>query len=125
MTTVLAALMSDPRQAISEDRIICLHCGRLYRQLTNTHLRGHGTTSSEYKARFGYNRRRPLMALSLRRAYAERAVRMGLATLIRQRPILAEPSLRRRGGMRSIALEEHLTRRETQQRVALGRVHVV
>jgi hypothetical protein len=42
-------------------------------------------------------------------------VRNGLAARIRQRPILARPELRRRGGARTIALEELLTRREVRQ----------
>ena len=45
----------------------------------------------------------------------------GLAARIRQRPILLEPELRRRGGTRSISLEELLTRREIRQREAVQR----
>jgi hypothetical protein len=114
--TPAATLLADPRQAIGEESIVCLICGGVFRQLTNTHLRSHRTTAAEYKLRFGYNRRRPLMARSLRRIYAERAVRSGLAARIRRRPIVAEPELRRRGGARPIALEEFLTRREVHQR---------
>jgi ROS/MUCR transcriptional regulator protein len=117
----LGELRRDPRQAIRDDAIICLICGRPFRQLTNTHLHGHGTTAIGYKARFGYNRRRPLMALSLRQKYAARAVATGLAARIRRRPILAEPELRRRGGARPIALEEFLTRREAQLRAREAR----
>lgn len=113
---LLAGLRADPRRAISEDTIVCLVCGAPFRQLTNTHLRSHRITAAEYKRNFGYNRRRPLMALSLRRVYAERAVKSGLATRIRHRPIVTEPELRRRGGSRPIALEEFLTRREAQLR---------
>jgi len=112
----LVRLRRDPRQAIGDEAIVCLVCGRPFRQLTNTHLRSHGLASTEYKRQFGYNRRRPLMALSLRKAYAERAVETGLAARIRRRPIVLEPELRRRGGARPIALEEHLTRREAQLR---------
>ena len=112
----LADLRRDPRQAIGEEAIACLICGRLLRQLTNTHLRADGTTALEYKRRFGYNRRRPLMALSLRRAYSSRAVASGLADRIHRRPILVEPELRRRGGARPIALEEYLTRRDARAR---------
>jgi hypothetical protein len=46
-------------------------------------------------------------------------VKVGLASRIRQRPILVRPELRRRGGTRTIALEEVLTRREVRGR---GRV---
>lgn len=112
----LGDLRRDPRLAIREDSITCLICGRQFRQLTNTHLHAHGTTAVGYKSRFGYNRRRPLMALSLRQSYSARAVATGLAGRIRRRPILVEPELRRRGGARPIALEEYLTRRDAQLR---------
>jgi len=113
----LDALRADPRQAIQEEGIVCLLCRRVFRQLTNTHLKAHLITPAEYKALFGYNRGRPLMCLALLRLYAERAVRAGLAAFIRQRPILSEPELRRRGGARPIALEERLTRREAWLKV--------
>jgi len=112
----LSVLRADPRRAIEEDSIRCLMCGGSFRQLTNTHLRWHGTTAADYKSCFGYNRGRPLMCLELARLYAERARRSGLAARIRQRPILVEPELRRRGGTRPIALEELLTRREARRR---------
>ena len=113
----LATLCADPRRAIREEGIVCLVCGGLFRQLTNSHLRCHRTTSSEYKLRFGYNRGRPLMARALRRLYVERAIRSALASRIRQRPIVSQPELRRRGGARPMALEERLTRREVRQRL--------
>jgi predicted transcriptional regulator len=111
----LSGLRADPRQAVQQDSIHCLVCGGGFRQLTNTHLRGHGLTADEYKRRFGYNRGRPLMCRALRSLYSDRAVRNGLASRIRQRPILARPELRRRGGARMIALEELLTRREARR----------
>lgn len=113
----LAGLRADPRQAVQQDSIRCLVCGESFRQLTNTHLRSHRLVADEYKRRFGYNRGRPLMCLALSRLYTERAVRNGLAARIRQRPILVRPELRRRGGARTIALEELLTRREVRRRV--------
>lgn len=108
----LRALVEDPRQAIQERWIVCLICGQPFRQLTNTHLRSHGTTALAYRQRFGYNFRRPLMSRTLLRLYTERAIRFGLAARIRHRPILSEPELRRRGGFGRMALEESLTRRE-------------
>ena len=115
----LAALRADPRQAVEQDVIRCLVCGSAFRQLTNTHLRAHGMSAEAYKRQFGYNRGRPLMCVALQRLYTERAVKIGLASRIRQRPILVRPELRRRGGARTIALEEVLTRREVRGR---GRV---
>jgi predicted transcriptional regulator len=75
----LTALRADPRQAVQEDWIRCLICGRSFRQLTNTHLRSHRSSPAEYKRRFGYNRGRPLMCRALQRLYAERAASAGLA----------------------------------------------
>lgn len=108
----LTAFWKDPRRAIQEGWIVCLICGDLFRHLTNTHLQSHGTTALGYKRRFGYNLRRPLMCGALLRIYRERAVRVGLATRIRHRPIVSDPALRQRGGSRPIAWEEVLTRRE-------------
>ena len=118
---VLATLRRDPRQAIEEERIVCLVCAARFRQLTNTHLRSHHLTAAEYKVRFGYNRGRPLMCRALARLYAQRAIQSGLADRIRSRPILAEPALRRRGGMRPVTLEELLTRRDARRAAEGGR----
>jgi predicted transcriptional regulator len=112
---LLDALRRDPRQAVEDEHIVCLICAARFRQLTNTHLRSHQLTAAEYKVRFGYNRGRPLMCRTLARLYAERAVRNGLADRIRIRPIVAEPALRRRGGMRPVTLEELLTRRDARR----------
>jgi hypothetical protein len=113
---LLSTLRADPRQAVQEDSIRCLVCGGSFRQLTNTHLRVHRLTADEYKQRFGYNRGRPLMCAELCRLYTDRAVKNGLASRIRERPILVRPELRRRGGTRTIALEELLTRRDVRRR---------
>jgi predicted transcriptional regulator len=112
----LRVLHADPRRAIADEHIVCLVCGRALRQITNTHLRLHRISTADYKVRFGYNRGRPLMARKLVQVYAERAVRTGLAARIRLRPIVSQPELRRRGGARSISLEERLTRRDAQRR---------
>ena len=110
---MLATFGGDPRRAIQEDAIICLVCGGPFRQLNNFHLRLHGLTAEAYKQQFGYNLGRPLMCGALKRLYVQRAIQVGLAAAIRRRPILAQPELRRRGGLRPIALEEVLTRRDT------------
>ena len=110
----LAALHRDPRRAVEEQRIVCLICGAGFRQLTNTHLRGHALSALEYKRQFGYNRGRPLMCRVLSRLYAQRAVQSGLASRIRSRPIVARPELRRLCGRRPVTLEELLTRRDAR-----------
>jgi predicted transcriptional regulator len=117
----LARLGHDPRRAIGEDAIICLVCGHPFRQLTNSHLHSHGFTTEAYKRTFGYNARRPLMCRALRRLYAERSVRVGLAARIRERPIVVHPELRAKGGRRALAWEEVLTRFDARLRLAASR----
>src|SRR5262249_35416830 len=117
----LEALRQDPRRAIDAETIVCLICGGRFRQLTNTHLGAHGLTSQAYKDRFGYNPGRARMCDTLRQVYADRAIRVGLAARIRWRPVVAEPELRRRGGIRPITLEERLTRRDLQWRLRTPR----
>ena len=120
--TSLQMLVSDPRLGVREDCIVCLICGARFRQLTNSHLRAHGTGVADYRARFGYNRRRALMCRALRRLYTERAVRVGLAGRILHRPIVETPELRCLGGVRAIALEEQLTRREALRLASAARL---
>ena len=57
----LADLRRDPRQAVREEEIVCLVCGRPSRQITNTHLLSHSLTSSDYKREHGYNPGRAMM----------------------------------------------------------------
>ena len=112
----LTSCRLDPRQAVRDEDIVCLVCGGLFRQLTNTHIASHHMTSVEYKLEHGYNLGRALMCHALRRTYAERAVRTRFADRIRRRPILENPELRRKAGTRPIAREEFLTRQDVQQR---------
>ena len=109
-------LWFDPRGAVRAHHIMCLVCGKCFRQLTNTHLRSHDLTTASYKIRFGYNRRRPLMSQVLLRMYTARAIQTSLASRIRCRPIVSNPELRKLGGHRPIALEEVLARRDAQLR---------
>ena len=113
---MLEALWRDPRRAILDEGIVCLVCGRIFRHLTNTHLAHHGLTSESYKQSFGYNGGRSLMGRAVRQRHADNAVRRGLAQMIRQRPIVADPALRARGGSRIRAREEWLSRRESGRR---------
>src|SRR5262245_45588804 len=110
----------DPRRAVTDEGVVCLVCGRLFRHLTNTHLRNHGFTSEQYKATFGYNVRRALMITSLRSVHARNAIRADLASWIRRRAILEDPMLRRRGGQRVHRAEERLTRQERGQQQAVS-----
>jgi hypothetical protein len=61
------------------------------------------------------------MCDALRHEYARRALDTDLAGKIRQRPIVANPELRRRGGKRSMSLEERLNRSAGLRREARNR----
>jgi hypothetical protein len=87
----LAALHRNPARAIEPDRIICLDCGRSFRQLTNTHLARHGLSAEAYKARWGYPRYEMLACGALRSHYRQRAIATGLATRIRCRRLTPPP----------------------------------
>lgn len=118
VTGAKEAMHNDPRLAIRDQEIVCLVCGRALRQLTNTHLRRHRLSVEGYREAFGYNRGTALMARELRASYRDRAVRVRLATRIRENPLRRDPGLAARGPRRPVRLEEHLNRREAAQRVA-------
>ena len=113
---MLEALWRDPRRAILDEGIVCLVFGRIFQHLTNTHLGHHGLTSESYKQSFSYNGGRSLMGRAVRQRHADNAIRRGLAQMIRRRPIVADPSLRARGGTRLRAREEWLSRRDSGRR---------
>lgn len=114
----LARLRADPRLAVGDDAIVCLACGRAFRQLTNTHLATHGLDAAAYKARYGYNAGRPLMCTALAAFYSDRAKTKRLADRIRSRPLALMPDLRRLGGRREIRHEERLARRAAMRAAA-------
>lgn len=123
MTTAswpLDALRADPRRAISETAIVCLACGRAYRQLTNTHLARHGLSSETYKSTYGYNAGRALMCEALRRVYQARGRRVDAATQLRRRPFREDPGLAALAARRRIRLEERLNRSSAILRASLG-----
>ena len=111
-------MRSDPRLAIRDQEIVCLVCGRAFRQLTNTHLRSHGLSTEEYREAFGYNRGTALMAQELRALYRDRAVRVRLASRIRENPLRRDPGLAAHSPRRAIRLEEQLNRREAARHAA-------
>jgi len=49
-----------PLKSIQRNKVICLECGRAFRQLTNAHLKSHGLTSREYKKKWGLPLKQPL-----------------------------------------------------------------
>jgi len=54
-----------PEKSILKNKIICLECGQEFRMLSPKHLRSHGLTGREYRAKWGFPMRQPLCAKSL------------------------------------------------------------
>jgi len=55
----------DPLKSVQRNKVICLECGKEFRQLSNAHLRSHGLTIKEYRKKWGLPSRFPLAAKSL------------------------------------------------------------
>ena len=68
----------EPSEAIQEDKIVCVECGKEFKTLTHTHLREHGLSSDEYKQKWGIPAKQPLAALSVTQARKTTAERLGL-----------------------------------------------
>lgn len=73
-----------PVKSIQRNKVICLECGRAFRQLTNAHLKSHGLTSREYKKKWGLPLKQPLAAKSLIARRRKLAKEMNLAERLRQ-----------------------------------------
>ena len=103
---VLASLRDAPALALQGDVIVCLDCGRALRQLTNTHLAGHGLTAETYRERWGYPRGEGLLCRDLQAYYRQRAIATGLASRIRQRRLNPQGSLGKR--QRQVAVQRRV-----------------
>ena len=55
----------SPEKSIQKNKIICLECGQEFRMLSPKHLKSHGLTGREYRAKQGFSLRQPLCAKSL------------------------------------------------------------
>ena len=51
--------------SIQRNKVVCLVCGKEFRQLSGKHLATHGLTPKEYKRQFGIPQRQSLSARSL------------------------------------------------------------
>ncbi len=57
----------DPKKAIREKSIVCLESGKSFKILTKRHLAKFGLTPEEYRAKWGYSKRMPLVCKELQR----------------------------------------------------------
>ncbi|MFC1896711.1 MucR family transcriptional regulator [Thermodesulfobacteriota bacterium] len=55
----------DPRKSILKNKIICLECGREFKQLTRRHFAKHEMSPEEYRSKYGFSTRQALAAKSL------------------------------------------------------------
>ena len=60
-----AAPAMNPKDSIKQGSITCLECGKKFKIITKRHLKDHGLTPKEYKAKYGFKARQPLSAKSL------------------------------------------------------------
>jgi predicted transcriptional regulator len=64
---VVTAPTMDPKKAIREKSIICLESGKTFKVLTKRHLAKFGLTPDEYREKWGYAKKLPLVCKELQR----------------------------------------------------------
>lgn len=70
----------DPQKSIREKSIICCVCGKSFKILTKKHLDSHDLTPAEYREKFGYKKKFPLVCKSLQRERRKKMKDMQLWT---------------------------------------------
>ncbi|MGL1862632.1 MAG: MucR family transcriptional regulator [Pseudodesulfovibrio sp.] len=70
----------DPKKAIREKSILCCVCGKSFKILTKKHLSTHELTVDEYREKFGYKKKLPLVCKSLQRERRKKMKEMKLWT---------------------------------------------
>ena len=88
-----------PEKSILKNKIICLECGEEFRMLSPKHLRSHGLTGREYRAKHVFTMRQPLCAKSL----SERRKKAGKARGLPENLRKAIDKRRKSGGAKKKA----------------------
>jgi predicted transcriptional regulator len=73
----------DPRRSIRRNKVICLVCGKEFKQLTSRHLKDHGLSLKEYRRRYGFSARESLAAKTLTNRRKKRARESGLGEMLK------------------------------------------
>jgi len=60
-------MQADAKKALKEKSITCLDCGKSFKIITKKHLASHGLTPDEYRQKWGYKKKMPLVCKSLQR----------------------------------------------------------
>ncbi|SMF36760.1 MucR family transcriptional regulator [Desulfovibrio gilichinskyi] len=68
----------DPKKAIREKTIICLESGKSFKVLTKRHLAKYDITPEEYREKWGYAKKTPLVCKSLQRERRKKMKEMKL-----------------------------------------------
>lgn len=68
----------DPKKSIQRNKVICLECGKEFKQLGNRHLKEHGLDAKEYRKKYGFSARQPLSAKNLSAKRRKTAMALGL-----------------------------------------------
>ena len=74
----------DPKKSVLLNKVICLECGKEFKQITEKHLGTHGLTGKEYRKKYGFKASQPLAAKTLSAARRKRAIEMGLADKLKK-----------------------------------------
>ncbi|MHC1728874.1 MAG: MucR family transcriptional regulator [Syntrophobacteraceae bacterium] len=73
-----------PENSIQDNKVICLECGREFKQLTQKHLSIHNLSPREYRLKYGFTMKTPLSAKSLTKARRKAAKKRGLPENLRK-----------------------------------------
>ena len=74
----------DPKKSIRKNEVICLECGKEFKQLGNRHLKEHGLDAKEYRKKYGFKARQPLAAKSLSKKRSKTAKALGLGERLQE-----------------------------------------
>jgi predicted transcriptional regulator len=91
----VAAAAPVKRRSVFRNRVICLECGRVFKQLTDRHLGQHGLDKRSYKDKYGIPRAQKLVATAVserrRKLAEERGLGEKLAEARRKKAAKAKP----------------------------------
>jgi len=68
----------DPKKSIQRTKVICLECGKEFKQLTSRHLKNHDLDAKTYREKYGFRARQPLTAKLLSAKRKKTAEKLGL-----------------------------------------------
>ncbi len=72
------AVAIEPKSSIQQNKVICLECGKEFKQLSKTHLASHNLTAKEYKKKHGFRTNQALASKSLSKSRRKTAKKLGL-----------------------------------------------